>query len=164
MSSVYTTDEVTLNLYTGTFFKFSMQNYYGYADTGNFNGRVRQSGNGSDHTTDVAVQSPAKVIFGEYPVQLDVRTAVNGHIVYRVDAYFSGGDEQEIGVYHSFADFTEDIPDAIRRIAATSRRKPSGVLVSGRLSVTQSEDIADRLVDSGMRDISFISLNARFIY
>ena len=139
-----------------------MQNYCGHANTEEFRRGVQQLGNRSDYV--IAIQNPARVLFGEYPVQLDVRTAVNGHTIYRVDAYFRGGDEQEVGVYHSFADLTKDIPDAIRRIAATSRRRLSGILVSGRLSVEQNENIADRLVNSGVRDISFISSNTRFVY
>lgn len=132
----------------------------------NFQRRDLSSGqhnNRRDLVNCPAISTPAMVIFGDYPVQFDVRTAVNGHTIYRVDAYFRGGDSQDVGVYHAFKDFIDDIPDAVKRVSTTSKRRPSGILVSGRLSVDEMNDISARLGVSGIRDVSFISSNVRFV-
>ncbi len=136
------------------------ENYTGFQRRDLSSGRYD---NGRDLVNCPAISTPARVIFGDYPVQFDVRTAVNGHTIYRVDAYFRGGDSQDIGVYHDFRDFIDDIPDAIKRVSTTSKRKPSGILVSGRLSVDEIKDISARLDVSGVRDVSFISSNVRFV-
>lgn len=131
-----------------------------------FQGRDLSSGQYNsrrDLVNPSAMSTPARVIFGDYPVQFDVRTAVNGHTIYRVDAYFRGGDSQDIGVYHDFRDFIDDIPDAVRRVSTTSKRKPSGILVSGRLSVDEIKDISAKLEVSGIRDIAFVSSNVMFV-
>ncbi len=111
----------------------------------------------------IQVSTPARVIFGSYPVQFHVDYRGNGHGVYRVNAYFLDGTEQEIGVYHKFNEFIDDIPDAIKRICATSGTRPSGILVSGNLRFNEREELSDRFADTGIRDLSFSSASSRLI-
>ncbi len=109
------------------------------------------------------VSTPARVIFGSYPVQFHVDYKGNGHGIYRVNAYFLDGTEQEIGAYREFNEFIDDVPDAVRRITATSGTRPSGILVSGNLKFNEREELSDRFADTGVRDLSFSSANSRLI-